>query len=105
MLTTLTVLALLFFLAHVYLLFTSFGKSGFQKAKYLWSHITLWITGGLAFLIALLFAGKGVSGVLDVFDTPGKAALLLLLAFVLSGIAHTIVKFMVMPKYAKPVAN
>ncbi|RFS21982.1 hypothetical protein DVR12_15165 [Chitinophaga silvatica] len=104
MLTTLTVLASLFFIAHVYLLFTSFGKSGFQKQKYLWSHITLWVTGGLAFLVAVLFSGKGVSGVLDVFDTPGKAALLLLLAFVLSGTAHTIVKLLVMPRYSKSVA-
>lgn len=104
MLTTLTVLASLFFIAHVYLLFTSFGKSGFQKQKYLWSHITLWITGGIAFLIAVMFAGKSVSTVLDVFDTPAKAALLLLLAFGLSGIAHTIVRMLVLPKFSKPVA-
>jgi hypothetical protein len=104
MLTTLAVLAALFFVAHVYLLFTSFGKSGFQKQKYLWSHITLWITGGLAFLIALLFAGKSVSSVIDVFDTPAKAALLLLLAFGLSAIAHTIVKTLVLPRYTKATA-
>ena len=101
MLTTLTILAAAFFVAHVYLLFTSFGKAGFQKQKYLWSHITLWITGGLACLIALLFAGKSVSGVIDVFDTPGKAALLLLIAFALSGAAHSIVKLLVLPKYQK----
>ena len=34
MLTTLTVLAAAFFLAHVYLLFTAFGKTAFQKQKY-----------------------------------------------------------------------
>ncbi|MBS0028910.1 hypothetical protein ACTJJ0_13260 [Chitinophaga sp. 22321] len=101
MLTTLTILAVAFFVAHVYLLFTSFGKTGFQKQKYLWSHITLWITGGIACLIALLFAGKSVSGVIDVFDTPGKAAILLLIAFVLSGAAHSIVKLLVLPKYQK----
>jgi drug/metabolite transporter (DMT)-like permease len=99
MLTTLTILAALFFVAHVYLLFTSFGKKGFQKQKYLWSHITLWITGALAMLIALLFAGKGVSSVIDVFNTPGKAALLSAIALVLSALAHTIVKLLVMPKY------
>jgi hypothetical protein len=101
MLTTLTILAAVFFLAHVYLLFTSFGKTGFQKQKYLWSHITLWITGGLAALIAILFAGKSVSGVIDVFDTPGKAAILLLIALALSGAAHSIVKLLVLPKYQK----
>ncbi|MGO4292550.1 hypothetical protein [Chitinophaga sp. RAB17] len=101
MLTTLTILAVAFFLAHVYLLFTSFGKNGFQKQKYLWSHITLWITGGLACLIAILFAGKSVSSVIDVFDTPGKAAILLLIALALSGAAHSIVKLLVLPKYQK----
>ena len=101
MLTTLTILAAVFFLAHVYLLFTSFGKTGFQKQKYLWSHITLWITGGLAALIAILFAGKSVSSVIDVFDTPGKAAILLLIALALSGAAHSIVKLLVLPKYQK----
>lgn len=103
MLTTLTVLAVLFFLAHVYLLFTSFGKKGFQKRKYLWSHITLWITGALACLIAILFAGKNVSGVIDVFDTPGKASLLIMIALVLSAAAHSIVKLLVLPKYQRAV--
>jgi len=101
MLTTLTILAVAFFVAHVYLLFTSFGKTGFQKQKYLWSHITLWITGGIACLIALLFAGKSASSVIDVFDTPGKAAILVLIAFVLSAAAHSIVKLLVLPKYQK----
>ncbi|SEW52554.1 hypothetical protein [Chitinophaga arvensicola] len=101
MLTTLTTLAAVFFLAHVFLLFTSFGKKGFQKQKYLWSHITLWITGALAGLIAILFAGKGVSGVIDVFNTPGKAAILLLISLALSGAAHSIVKLLVLPKYQR----
>ncbi len=103
MLTTLAALAVVFFLAHVILLFTSFGKKGFQKQKYLWSHITLWITGALAGLIAVMFAGKGVSSVIDVFDTPGKAALLLLIALALSGAAHSIVKLLVLPKYQRAV--
>jgi uncharacterized membrane protein len=99
MLTTLTVLTLLFFLAHVYLLFTSFGKKGFQKQKYLWSHITLWITGILACVITVMFAGRSVSGFIDVFDTPAKSALLIVLALVLSATAHTIVKKLILPKY------
>lgn len=101
MLSTLTTLCLLSFLAHVFLLFTSFGKGGMNKPKYLWSHITLWIAGGLACLITILYAGKHVSSVVDVFDTPAKSALLIVLAFVLSLIAHTIVRKVVMPKYAK----
>lgn len=101
MFTTLAILAALFFVAHVYLLFTSFGKSGFQKQKYLWSHITLWITGGIACLIAILFAGKSVSSAIDVFDTPGKASLLIVIALVLSAVAHSIVKLLVLPKYQR----
>ncbi|WP_160718123.1 hypothetical protein [Chitinophaga solisilvae] len=101
MLTTLSVIAALFFVAHVYLLFTSFGKAGFQKKKYLWSHITLWITGALACIITLIFAGKSVSSVIDVFDTPVKSSLLIVLAFALSLIAHSIVKMLVLPKYTR----
>lgn len=101
MFTTLAILAALFFVAHVFLLFTSFGKSGFQKQKYLWSHITLWITGCIACLIAILFAGKSVSGIIDVFDTPGKASLLIVIALVLSAVAHSIVKLLVLPKYQR----
>ncbi|MCW3464616.1 hypothetical protein [Chitinophaga nivalis] len=98
MFATLTLLAVVFFVAHVYLLFTSFGKKGFQKTKYLWSHITLWITGLLACLITVIYAGQSVSGVIDVFDTPLKSALLVVIALVLSAAAHTIVKLFVLPK-------
>ncbi|PSL44838.1 hypothetical protein CLV51_105211 [Chitinophaga niastensis] len=99
MLTTLSIIALLFFVAHVYLLFTSFGKKGFQKQKYLWSHITLWITGIIACGITIMYAGKSVSSVIDVFDTPAKSALLIVLALILSATAHMIVKKLVLPKY------
>ncbi|MBV8252151.1 MAG: hypothetical protein JO154_06040 [Chitinophaga sp.] len=101
MLTTLTTLCLLFFVAHVLLLFTAFGKNGMKKTQYLWSHITLWIAGGLACLITILFAGKQVSPVVDVFNTPAKSLLLVVLAFVLSLIAHTVVRKLVLPRYAK----
>ncbi|WP_143306038.1 hypothetical protein [Chitinophaga vietnamensis] len=101
MLTTLSVLTLLFFVAHVLLLFTSFGKKGFQKTKYLWSHLTLWIAGVLACVITLLYSGKQVSGVIDAFNTPLKSSLLIVLVLVLSLIAHTIVKKLVLPKYAR----
>ncbi|WP_212005452.1 hypothetical protein [Chitinophaga sp. HK235] len=103
MLTLLIVLAASFFVAHVLLLFSSFGKKGFLKTRYLWSHITLWITGLLACIITLLFAGKSVSGVIDVFDTPMKSALLIVLSLALSLVAHTIVRTMVLPKYNRAI--
>jgi hypothetical protein len=96
---SLAILALLFFLAHVVLLFTSFGKNGYQKTRYLYSHITLWICGGLLFLLASLYAGKQVSGILDVFDTPGKQLMIIGVVLLLSLTAHTIVRYLVMPKY------
>ncbi|UYQ94602.1 hypothetical protein MKQ68_05790 [Chitinophaga horti] len=97
--TSMLVLAIAFFIAHVVLLFTSFGKTGFQKKKYFWSHLTLWITGVIAYLVTVLYAGKGISPIVDLFDTAGKQALLLLVVVVLSIVAHTIVKLFVLPKY------
>ena len=99
MYTTLLVLTIAFFVAHVFLLFTSFGKAGFQKTKYLFSHITLWACGIFAYLIAYLYAGKNVSAVADVFDTPVKQGFLIVLVIILSVIAHTIVKFLVLPRF------
>ncbi|TWW01931.1 hypothetical protein [Chitinophaga pinensis] len=96
---SLAILALLFFLAHVVLLFTSFGKKGYQKKRYFYSHLTLWICGGLVFLLAMLYAGTNTSSILDVFDTPGKQLLILGMVVVLSLSAHTIVRLLVMPKY------
>src|SRR4051812_46210857 len=96
---SLAILALVFFLAHVVLLFTSFGKSGYQKTRYLYSHITLWICGAVLFLLASLYAGKQVSPILDVFDTPAKQLLIIGVVLVLSFTAHTIVRYLVMPKY------
>lgn len=96
---SLLVLALLFFIAHVFLLFTSFGKNGYQKTRYFYSHLTLWICGVIAFLMAAMYTGKGVSDILDVFDTRGKQVLILVGVMVLSLVAHTIVKLLVMPKY------
>lgn len=97
--TLLAVAAAAFFIAHVLLLFTSFGKNGYNKAKYLWSHLTLWICGGLAFTMAVLFAGKGESEIIDVFDTPVKRWLIIAVVLALSAVAHTVVKLLVMPRY------
>ena len=91
--------AALFFVAHVLLLFTSFGKYDYSRKKYRWSHITLWICAILLFIAVNQYAGKGVSPVADVFDTPVKQWLILVVALVLSAAAHIIVKLLVMPKY------
>lgn len=99
MFTTLAILALVFFVAHVILLFTSFGKNGYQKKRYFYSHLTLWITGVLLFVMAALYAGKEVSPVLDVFDTIGKQALILAAVVVLSLTAHTICRYLVIPRF------
>ncbi|RFM34137.1 hypothetical protein [Chitinophaga silvisoli] len=101
MFTTLAILALVFFVAHVILLFTSFGKNGYQKKRYFYSHLTLWITGILLFAMAALYAGKEVSPVLDVFDTIGKQALILGAVVVLSLTAHTICRYLVIPRFNK----
>jgi uncharacterized membrane protein HdeD (DUF308 family) len=100
-LIALSILALLFFVAHVLLLFTSFGKDSYRKTRYFWSHLTLWICGIIVFVLAFLYAGKQVSPMLDVFDTPGKQALILLVVVALSFTAHMVVKMLVMPKYKK----
>jgi len=99
MFTTLAALALVFFVAHVILLFTSFGKNGYQKMRYFYSHLTLWIAGILVFALAALYAGKQVSPILDVFDTVGKQALILAGVVVLSLTAHTIVRYLVIPRF------
>jgi len=89
------------FLAHVFLLFTSFGPGGLKKTRYFYSHFTLWITGALACLTAVLFAGKDVSPVIDTFNTPGKQLLLVVVSFALSLTAHSIVKLFVLPQYRR----
>jgi hypothetical protein len=97
MLYPLTILAAVFFVLHVVFLFASFGGGGFSSRRYFLSHLTLWITGLLVFLLAVLFAGKGVSGALDYFDTPGKRLSILGVAAALSLIAHGIVRGLVLP--------
>jgi hypothetical protein len=96
----LAVLAIVFFVAHVFLLFTSFGEKGFQKRKYFWSHATLWICGVIVFAMASLFAGQGVSAIADVFDTPIKRMLILAVVAALSLVAHTVVRLLVLPKFS-----
>jgi hypothetical protein len=100
-LTILLSLMAISFLAHVVTLFTSFGAGGVKKKRYFLSHLTLWITGALGYVIAWQFAGKEVSPVIDVFDTPFKQFLIIVLAFALSLIAHSIVRMFVLPQYKR----
>lgn len=97
MFTALLVLALLFFVAHVALLFTSFSKNTFNKRRYAWSHYTLWLCGIVAYLAVILFAPN--DGTSDVFNTPVKQGLILLTVIALSAVAHTIVRLLVLPRY------
>lgn len=99
MLTTLLVLMAICFLSHVVMLFTSFGGHGVKKTRYFLSHLTLWLTGGFGYLIAVLYAGKGESSIIDTFNTPLKQFLLIAVAFALSLIAHSIVRLFVLPQY------
>ena len=90
--------AAIFFIAHVLLLFTSFPDTGFLKHRYFWSHVTLWIFGILIFLMATIFAGKGISSLADVFDTPVKRLMILAVVAIVSGIAHTVVRLLILPR-------
>ncbi|WP_276481065.1 hypothetical protein [Paraflavitalea pollutisoli] len=101
MLTTLLVLMALCFLSHVIMLFTSFGGGGVKKTRYFLSHLTLWLTGAFGYLIAVLYAGKGESSIIDIFDTPFKQVLLIVVAFALSLIAHSIVRLFVLPQHKR----
>lgn len=85
------------FIAHVVLLFTSFQKSALVAPRYFYSHLTLWLTGVLVFVLALLYSGTGQLSFLDYFDTLQKKAMILLFTLALSAVAHLIVRLMVLP--------
>lgn len=91
--------AAVFFIAHVLLLFTSFGKDSYHKTKYFWSHLTLWISGILVFVMTTLYAGSGESAIVDVFDSPVKRWMVLGVTVSLSLIAHLVVRSLVLPRY------
>ncbi len=89
------------FIAHVTLLFTSFPKSTLLPKRYFYSHLTLWLTGGSVFILALLYSGSGRSAFLDYFNSPIKLGMILVFTFALSLMAHNIVRFLVMPMMNK----
>lgn len=103
MLTVLLVLALLFFIAHVALLFTSFRKDSYNKRRYAWSHYTLWICGAIVYAAAVLYAREDNS--LGIFNSTAKQLLILVTVVVLSIVAHTIVRLLVLPKYKASGSN
>ncbi|WP_429383310.1 hypothetical protein [Mucilaginibacter sp. UYCu711] len=89
--------AALLFIAHVVLLFTSFQKSALLPTRYFYSHLTLWLTGVLVFVLALLYSGTGQLLFLDYFDTMQKKMMILVFTFALSLVAHFIVRLLVLP--------
>jgi hypothetical protein len=99
MIYLLSIAAAVFFVAHVGLLIASFARGHFYTTRYVYSHVTLWVTGLLIFLLALLFQGKNVSGFLDYFDTPVRKGMILVGTVCLSLIAHVIVRTLVLPAY------
>jgi hypothetical protein len=97
----LAVIAVAFFITHVVLLFTAFPNSQLAQKRYFYSHLTLWITGVVVFVLALLYAGSGRLAFLDYFDTPVKMAMILVFTAALSLTAHAIVRFIVLPLLQK----
>ncbi|MFL9483877.1 hypothetical protein ACI6Q2_13955 [Chitinophagaceae bacterium LWZ2-11] len=93
MLIILTSAAILCFLAHVGLLVSAFIGKDFSNIRYFYSHVTLWITGVLVFIMALLYQGENKSAFLDYFDTPLKKVMILVATLALSFVAHTIIRF------------
>jgi len=94
-------LAAALFLAHVILLFTAFPKAQLARKRYFYSHLTLWLTGGTVFILALLYSGTGESGFLDYFDTPRKKGMIIAFTLALSLVAHMIVRLAVLPLISK----
>lgn len=93
--------SIIFFIAHVALLFTAFPESKLARKRYFYSHLTLWITGILVFALALLYSGSGRSSFLDYFDTAPKKSMILAFTLALSLVAHSIVRLAVVPLLRK----
>jgi len=93
----LIVAAIIFFLTHVILLFTAFPKSKLASTRYFYSHLTLWLTGVIIFVLAILYSGSGQSHFLDYFNSPAKKGMILVFTLALSLTAHAIVRLIVIP--------
>ncbi|XZF15683.1 hypothetical protein ACTHGU_06065 [Chitinophagaceae bacterium MMS25-I14] len=97
MIYILSLAAVCFFIAHVLLLVASFAGRAFLPKRYFYSHLTLWITGIIVFVLALMYSGTNQSGFLDYFDTPMKKGMILIVTLGLSLVAHTIVTLFIKP--------
>ncbi|OKS88483.1 hypothetical protein RG47T_3950 [Mucilaginibacter polytrichastri] len=93
--------ALIFFVAHVALLLASFSGPKFASVRYFYSHLTLWLTGIVVFVLALCYSGAHQSGFLDYFNTPFKKTMILVFTLALSLAAHGIVSLLVLPLLRK----
>jgi hypothetical protein len=93
--------ALLLFITHVALLIASFTGTKFATSRYFYSHLTLWLTGGVIFLAALIYSGTNQSGFLDYFSTPLRKGMILVVTFAVSLVAHSIVSYGVLPLIRK----
>ncbi|WP_413667919.1 hypothetical protein ACEN9X_26090 [Mucilaginibacter sp. Mucisp86] len=93
--------AVILFIAHVVLLFTSFSNASLISPRYFYSHLTLWLTGLSVFALAALYSGTNQSGFLDYFNTWMKRSYILVFTFGLSLVAHCLVTFLVLPLLRK----
>jgi len=89
------------FIAHVTLLLLAFPKSQLAGTRYFYSHLTLWLTGLIVFILALLYSGSGRSAFLDYFNSFPKQVMILAFTLALSLVAHTIVRLLVLPLLSK----
>jgi len=93
--------AVILFISHVALLLVSFKRSQLIRSRYFYSHLTLWLTGALIFILAILYSGSDRSGFLDYFDTALKKGMILAFTLALSLVAHAIVRLLVLPLLRK----
>jgi hypothetical protein len=93
----LVAIAAIFFITHVVLLLLSFPQSQLAQRRYFYSHLTLWLTGLVVFILACFYSGIDGSGMLAYFDTPFKKSMILVFTLALSAVAHGIVRFVVLP--------
>ncbi|MES2807253.1 MAG: hypothetical protein V4619_01425 [Bacteroidota bacterium] len=93
--------AAVLFISHVALLLLSFPQSQLAQRRYFYSHLTLWLTGIIVFVMAWFYSNTGHSDMLAYFDTSVKKAMILVFTFSLSLVAHCIVMYAVLPLMQK----
>ncbi|WP_183557528.1 hypothetical protein [Mucilaginibacter sp. SP1R1] len=101
MLYLLVIAAIFFFITHVALLVASFTGSKFASSRYFYSHLTLWLTGIIIFVLAIAYSGTNQSQFLDYFNTTLRRVMILVATVALSLVAHSIVTLLVLPLIRK----